>query len=123
MLTQDVRLHFLGFHPAPKTEQRLESWAKDLHEEGPSEANLKAIYSKQGRRYQGELRLTSRAGQFYVIVRGVNLYSVARDAMKRMRRQLDKWKTVRFHRHRELPATLINEENPEISTTDPLPNS
>ncbi|HRO67944.1 MAG TPA: hypothetical protein PL182_10305 [Pseudobdellovibrionaceae bacterium] len=117
MLTQDVRVHFLGFHPAEKTEQRLESWARDLHEEGPSESNLKAIYTKQGREYQGELRVTSRVGQFYVVARGVNLYSVARDAMKRMRRQLEKWKTVRFHRHADTNGPNPTDESTEQQRT------
>lgn len=113
MLTQDVRIHFLGFHPSEKTEHRLEAWARDLHEEGPSESNLKAIYSKQGREYQSELRLTSRAGHFHVVTRGVNLYSVARESMKRMRRQLEKWKTVRFHRHAEIISA-----NPEDTSVE-----
>lgn len=96
MLTQDVRVHFQGFHPADKTEQRLQVWADELHEEGPSEACVKAVYSRHGKEYQGEIRITSRAGQFYASARGLNLYSVGRDVMKRMRRQLQKWKTTRF---------------------------
>ncbi|MBX2988750.1 MAG: hypothetical protein KF802_12720 [Bdellovibrionaceae bacterium] len=99
MLTQDVRIHYIGFHPAEKTEQRLQTWADELHEEAPSESCMKVVYSKHGRDYQGEIRITSRAGEFYAIASGINLYSVARDVTKRMRRQLQKWKTVRFHRH------------------------
>ena len=98
MLTQDVRVHFQGFHPSPKTEERLEHWAQEIHDEGPVESNVKAIYSRQGREYQAEVRVTSKAGQFLAMARGPNLYSAARDAVKRMRRQLEKWRTVRFHR-------------------------
>jgi ribosome-associated translation inhibitor RaiA len=108
MLTQDVRIHFQGFHPSEKTEQRLDNWARDLHEISPSEACLKAVYSKHGREYQGEIRITSRAGHFYTIARGPNLYAVARDLVKRMRRQLDRWKTVRFNQHQEVRHQIIN---------------
>lgn len=116
MLTQDVRVQYSGFHPSEKTDQRLHSWANEIQEQAPSESNIKAVYSKNGREYQGELRVTSRAGQFYAIARGVNLYSVARDAMKRMRRQLDKWKTVRFHRHADVIAQIPADQSADQPT-------
>ena len=113
MLTQDVRVQYSGFHPSDRTDQRLQSWAHEIQEQAPSESNIKAIYTKQGREYQGELRVTSRAGQFYAIARGVNLYSVARDAMKRMRRQLEKWRTVRFHKHADVVAQIPTDQSTE----------
>lgn len=103
MLTQDVRVHYQGFQPGPMTEMKLASWADEIHDEAPSDACLKATYTKSGRTYQGMIRITSRAGEFFAIARGPNLYAVARQAMDRIRRQLKKWKDVRHHRHVEQP--------------------
>lgn len=96
MTTQDVRIQFVGFKPADPTAHKLEAWAEELHEESPSESSMKATYSRQGKEYRGEIKITSRAGEFFVAARGVNLYAVGRDALKRMRRQLSQWKARRF---------------------------
>ena len=106
MFTQDVRVHYLGFHPSDKTDQTLRDWAEELRDEAPRAANVKAVYSRQGRSYQSEVRVTSKAGHFHAVVRGPNLYMVSREAHRRIRRQLSKWKTRRLH-HRENHQTML----------------
>lgn len=110
MLTQDVRIHYLGFHPSPQTEMRLADWVWELHEEAPFDSCVKATYTKSGRTYQGMVRITSRAGEFFAIAKGPNLYSVGRETFGRVRRQLKKWKDQRQRSH-VAPA----EAEPEIA--------
>lgn len=107
MLTEGVRIHCLGFHPSERTEQRLGEWADDLLEEAPKGANVKVILSRHGREYHCEVRITSRAGMFHALCEGPNLYSVTRDAMKRMRRQFKKWHTRLRHSHTEIPQYRV----------------
>jgi ribosome-associated translation inhibitor RaiA len=99
MLTQDVRVHYIGFHPSPVTDMTLKEWAEEVHTESPRAANIKIVYSRTGQDYQCEMRVSSRAGFFHTHVRGPNLYAVARAAQRRLRRQLMKWKTKRHRAH------------------------
>lgn len=99
MLTENVRIHCLGFHPSEKTEEHLTEWAEELQAEAPAGACLKVILSRHGREYHSEVRITSRAGMFHAMNRGPNLYTVMRDSMKRIRRQFEKWQTLRRHAH------------------------
>lgn len=108
MLTQDVRVHYLGFQPSEKTDQTLRDWALDLHDECPRSANVKIVYSRHGREYQSEIRITSKAGHFHALVRGPNLYLASREANRRVRRQLAKWKTKRLH-HRDNHQTMMDQ--------------
>lgn len=103
MLTDDVRIHCLGFHPSETTEGRLTEWAEKIQAEAPGGACVKVILSRNGREYCSEVRITSRAGMFRARTRGPNLFTVTRDSMKQIRRQFEKWHdTIRHLRHHQL---------------------
>lgn len=101
MLTDDVRIHFLGFHPAPATEATLYEWADELHTEGPGRNCIKVLVQRTGdKTYRVDVHMFSHGKDFYFRSEGRNLYTAARDALRNSRRQLDKWKTIVHRRQR-----------------------
>lgn len=98
MLTDDVRIHFIGFHPNPKTEETLYDWADELHTEGPGKSCVKMLVTRlSSKTYRVDVQIMSRGRAFFARGEGRNLYSASRDALKTTRRQFEKWKK---HNHR-----------------------
>lgn len=97
MFTEETRVHYVGFSPSAATQANMAAWVKELHLESPPGACVRAEIHRRGRTFFTEVKITSRGGHFEAFSEGPNLYLGAREALRRIRKQLDKKWTVRHH--------------------------
>lgn len=96
MAFDDVFICYRGFHPSDFTKSYLSSIMREVHEESPYGALLKASFSRKKETFKGIVHVTSSAGTFFAAAKGRGVKEVSKKLLEQLRRQLDKWKTSRF---------------------------
>ncbi|MEK6553817.1 MAG: hypothetical protein AABZ31_01140 [Bdellovibrionota bacterium] len=89
---------FKGFHPSDYTVNYIESVLDHIREESPYGAALRATFKRENNVIRGMINVTSSAGKFFAIAEGSRLHEVSQRLNHQLRRQLSKWKKLRFHR-------------------------
>ena len=95
---QAAMVQFKGFHPSDYTKNYLEHILSHIQEESPYGSALRATFSRENNVIRGMVRVTSSAGRFFAIAEGSRLHEVGQKLNQQMRRQLEKWKSLRFSR-------------------------
>lgn len=96
MFTNDRLLKFQGFHPSEHTRLFLDEKINLLHEEAPYGATLNAVFTRKGRIFKGVVTISSTAGKFVAVAQGTKLNVTANKIISQIRKQIDKWKSLRF---------------------------
>ena len=91
-------MHFKGFHPSEYTKTYLQSVVDHIQEESPRGADLDVTFKRENNVIRGMIRVTSSAGKFFAIAQGQRLHEVTQRLNQQLRRQLSKWKALRFSR-------------------------
>lgn len=116
MYFDDVFLKFQGFHPSDGTKTYVASIVRELHDESPLGSIVRASVIRNSKHFKGMVRITSSAGTFFAVANGEHIKEVTRQLMDQIRRQLSKWKGMRFRRH-GLKA-LTEQKTHEIDATE-----
>ena len=95
---EELSVHYHGFSPSSAAESAINGIMRELLEESPSSASLRATISKDGEAYKGIVTISSHAGRFFAIGSSESLVELGHMLTARMRRQLDRWKSRRFKR-------------------------
>lgn len=98
MTFDDVVIQYHGFQPTPAARSYVETMMREIHEESPYGATLKASFSRSKYLFKGTIRISSAAGPFFASASGPGLLEVTKLLLERMRRRLSKWKSKRFRR-------------------------
>ena len=93
---EEVFLNFYRFQPPQEVQSKVVQRILELHEEAPSGATLRATFTRQDEEFRGAITILSAAGRFFATARGDYIQEVSRKLMFQIRRQLAKWKNVRF---------------------------
>lgn len=102
---EDIMIQYQGFHPSEFTKNYLDSKLSELLEQAPYGASVRAVFSRRNKILTANVRIISAAGQFFASAQGEHLRDVSRKLTERVRRRLNRWKTIRFahKRLRDLP--------------------
>ncbi|MFN3454720.1 MAG: hypothetical protein ACK41T_07125 [Pseudobdellovibrio sp.] len=98
MFKDEITMQFQGFHPTDFTRNLLNGTLTEIREEAPTGANVKGTFSRKDRMFKGIITIYSSAGKFFATATGKKLKDVQHKLMQQMRRQLNRWKSERFHR-------------------------
>lgn len=100
----ELRLIFHGFNPSESARQSLSDRLSAIQDEAPYGAVVKAEFTRQNRSLKGLVSIQSSAGRFFSMADGTDLTEVMQKLTRRIRRQLDRWKSRRFKSFRyEVP--------------------
>ena len=94
---QDYFLSFQGFTPSEFTRRYLDLKLGQLQEEAPYGSLVRATFSRHDDRLKGIVRIESKAGRFVAVSSGRRFKDVSRKLMSQIRRQLERWRTLRFN--------------------------
>jgi cytochrome P450 len=106
MSYDDVHVQYQGFHPSDFTKSFIRSLLEEIHDEAPSGASVRAIFSKKDGNFKGTINVRSAAGPFFAMDVHSSLIGVAEHLLRQMRRKLDRWKSNRFKRDRITRSTF-----------------
>lgn len=107
MYTEDVIVSFKGFKPSPNVVTTLQEVASHIHMESPSESCVRATFSRTGKnKFQGAVKINSSIGHFYAMAKDYNLNNVTHKLVHRIRKQLNRWKTLRFMKPRNAELSV-----------------
>ncbi len=95
-INDDLCVKYYGFTPSREDGTALNSITNDLFAESPSEAYLKASFSKIGESFRGSVAISSSVGKFFVLASDENLKSLGDKLLIKTRQQLNDWKKLRF---------------------------
>jgi hypothetical protein len=101
----DFSIKFQGFHPSDFTRSYLHERLSELQDEAPYGSTVHAIFTRKKEQLKGIVSIHSSAGRFFAMASGSKVKDVGKKLVEQIRKQLDKWKSLRFeHRSiRELP--------------------
>ena len=104
----EISVKFQGFSPTGEVKTYIQELLHQLQEEAPTSAVIRAHIHRVDDSFRGVLRITSPGGEFFAIASGQRIFEVCRRLTSRIRRQLTKWKEVRFTREtiRHLPHKM-----------------
>lgn len=94
----EISIQFNGFHPTDFTRAYLDSKLSELQEEAPYGSTVRAMFSREDANIRATVRILSAAGTFFAVAQGTKLQPVCTRLTRRIRRQLNKWKSLRFER-------------------------
>lgn len=92
----ELSLIFHGFNPSESVRQSVSERLSAIQDEAPYGAVVKAEFTRQNRSLKGLVSIQSSAGRFFSMADGNNLTEVLQKLTRRIRRQLDRWKSRRF---------------------------
>ncbi|MBX7232312.1 MAG: hypothetical protein K1X29_09530 [Bdellovibrionales bacterium] len=98
MFLNNVTLQTQGFHPSELTKSYLQDRLDYLHHAAPSDSIINAFIVKKDKMFKGRIKVSSSAGSFFATASGQHIREVAKMLTDQIKRQLQKWKTVRLHR-------------------------
>ncbi|MGZ3723241.1 MAG: HPF/RaiA family ribosome-associated protein [Bdellovibrionales bacterium] len=103
---EDIMIQYQGFHPSDFTKTYLDSKLSELLDQAPYGSSVRAVFSRKNKQLVANVRIMSAAGQFFATAQGMHMREVSRKLGERVRRQLKRWKTIRFQnkRLRDLPV-------------------
>ncbi len=101
----DFNIKFQGFHPSDFTRSYLKERMSEMLDEAPYGSTLQAVFTRKNEWLKGIVTIHSSAGRFFAVSSGTKVKEVGRKLVEQIRKQLDKWKSLRFeHRSiKELP--------------------
>lgn len=94
----EMTLHYHGFHPSDFTKDYLESMMAELYTESPHGSFFQAAFSRQNHIFKARVRIDSSNGHFFAVASGRKLKEVTHRVVYQIRKQLGKWKTLRFQK-------------------------
>lgn len=99
----DFVIQYHGFSPSRFAQSYIQDLMEKLRDEAPASAALRISITKVDKHaFKGFIRISSQAGSFFAQASSSKLTGVAHRLLERMRRKLDKWKSRRFNRDREM---------------------
>lgn len=118
MLTNERTIKFHGFHPSDFSRSYLEMKMSEMHDAAPYGANLKATFTRKHAVFKGVVTIYSSAGRFFAVASGRKLKSVTHKLVDQLRKQLEKWKSERFHNESFKGMIINNDTNKEENYDD-----
>ena len=109
MELSEMTMHYHGFHPSEFTKDYLEEMMDELYTESPHGSFFQASFSRQNHIFKARVRIDSTNGHFFAVASGRRLKDVTHRVVYQIRKQLSKWKSLRFERRDQRP--LPNEVN------------
>jgi hypothetical protein len=94
---EDIHIKCQGFHPSEFTNWFLNTELKAVYNEAPGDSTLRAMFTRKSRDFKGVVRIQSSAGTFIGVASGRRLKDVTRKVTEQLRRQIDKWRKLRFN--------------------------
>lgn len=92
----EIHVQYKGFSPSWEIQAHVRELLQQLHDESPTSSVVRAHISKVNDAFKGILRITSAAGDFFAIASGKRIGEVTGKLTSRIRRQLIRWKSLRF---------------------------
>lgn len=90
---------FQGFQPSEFTKTQVDEVLSSLQQQAPYGAALSASFVRENDKLKGTIKVNSAAGRFFAVAEGSRLSEVSRRLMDQMKRQLARWKAVRFQKN------------------------
>ena len=121
MELSEMTMHYHGFHPSEFTKDYLEEVMEELYTESPHGSFFQASFSRQNHIFKARVRIDSVNGHFFAVASGKKLKDVTHRVVFQIRKQLSKWKSLRFQkgRPREIMENYqqnLNEEGDQDQT-------
>jgi len=113
MELSEMTMHYHGFHPSGFTKDYLEDMMDELYTESPHGSFFQASFSRQNHIFKARVRIDSANGHFFAVASGKRLKDVTHRVVFQVRKQLSKWKTLRFERRDNRPLPVKNDLNLE----------
>ena len=116
----EMTMHYHGFHPSGFTKDYLEDMMDELYSESPHGSFFQASFSRQNHIFKARVRIDSANGHFFAVASGKRLKDVTHRVVFQIRKQLGKWKSLRFDKKegRRFSANHINLEEFESGNQD-----
>lgn len=92
----EIHVQYKGFSPSWETQAHVRELLQQLHDEAPTSSVVRAHISRVSDSFKGIMRITSAAGDFFAIASGRRIGEVTTKLSSRIRRQLMRWKSLRF---------------------------
>ena len=92
----DIKIQFEGFSPPSFVHSYFTELLEQIREEAPTWASIRATVHRVGEEFRGMIKINSQAGEFFSTASSRRLSELGRKLTRRIRRQLDKWKSTRF---------------------------
>lgn len=89
---------FQGFQPSEFTKAQVDDFLSSLQQQAPYGAALSASFVRENDKLKGTVKVNSVAGRFFAVAEGSRLNEVSHRLMDQMKRQLARWKAVRFQK-------------------------
>jgi hypothetical protein len=97
MELSEMTIQYQGFHPSDFTKDYLESMMDEFYSESPYNSFFQAVVSRQNHMFKVRVRIDSSNGHFFAVASGKQLRDVGHRVTHQIRKQLSRWKTLRFH--------------------------
>lgn len=95
MLSEDVKIKFLGFEPSHDVRSTLYYVLNRLHVKSPHQSFLSATFTLTNGIIEGVIKISSSAEDFVAKASDTQLTQVGEKLMVKIGAQLDKWKSLR----------------------------
>jgi ribosome-associated translation inhibitor RaiA len=89
-------IRFHGFHPSDYVKDVINTKMSELLEEAPEGAQLKASFTQKGEEFRGVVNLRSANRQIVSLAANPNMHTAISKLSSHIRRQLGKWKSMRY---------------------------
>ncbi|MCX7978460.1 MAG: hypothetical protein N2578_05605 [Bdellovibrionaceae bacterium] len=95
-MSEDIVIHYHGFHPSEASALMLQNLLEEVREEAPYGAAVRASFNRKDGVIKGILQVNSAVGPFFAVSSGEEIHEVAQTLMRRIRRRMEKWKSRRY---------------------------
>ncbi len=111
MEISEMTMSYQGFQPSDFTRSYLEQTMAELYNESPNGSFFQAAFSRQNHIFKARIRINSANGHFFAVASGKKLKDVTHKVAFQIRKQLGKWKSLRFNKRlaKQSFTELINE--------------
>jgi hypothetical protein len=95
---ENIIIKYKGVQPNEQTDNQIKRLTEVLINEAPSESCIRTSIVNAGERgFTGLIRVNSTEGSFFTKARDETLLGLASKLVEKVRKQIQNWKSVRFH--------------------------